>query len=366
MLETLQMDDEEKEKWQSEVASRVRVGKDLRDRAGGGLRPDPSPRGRVRQRARLGLAASVNLVTKAVDLLCDNYVFPDKAKEVAAAINRRLAAGDYDGLDEVALGERLTAELFEICRDKHLRVRVRDVSMADALTEAEREQVWQEQLRLTNYGIARLERLDGNVGLLDLRAVTSAGVGGRAIAAAIELVSQTHALILDLRKNRGGAPDGAIFWSSYFFPDGDTHLNSIYHGGSGQTRQYWSHAWLPGDRYLDRPVYVLTSDTTFSGGEELCYNLKTQGRAVLIGETTRGGAHPTDAFPITPSFEITVPIARSINPVTGGNWEGTGVEPDIAAPAAEAFALAYRKALQHVLTTSTSPAVLAEARAALG
>ena len=117
---------------------------------------------------------------------------------------------------------------------------------------------------------------------------------------------------------------------------------------------------------FDRPVYVLTSDTTFSGGEELCYNLKTQGRAVLIGETTRGGAHPTDAFPITPSFEITVPIARSINPVTGGNWEGTGVEPDIAAPAAEAFALAYRKALQHVLTTSTSPAVLAEARAALG
>jgi C-terminal processing protease CtpA/Prc len=308
----------------------------------------------------------VNLVTKAAELLCDNYIFPEKAKEAAAAIQGRLAAGEYEGLDEAALGERLTAELFEICRDRHLRVRVRDVSVADALTEAELEQAWQEQLRLTNYGVARVERLDGNVGLLDLRAVTSAGVGGRAIAAAMELVSQTHALILDLRKNRGGSPDGAIFWSSYFFPDGNRHLNSIYHGGRGETRQYWSHAWLPGDRYLDRPVYVLTSGTTFSAGEELCYNLKTQGRAVLVGETTRGGAHPTDVFPITPSFEITVPIARAINPVTGGNWEGVGVEPDIAVPAAEAFDVAYREALQHVLNTSTAQSVLAEARAVLG
>ena len=87
---------------------------------------------------------SVNLVTRAVELLCDNYIFPDKAKEAAAAINRRLAAGEYEGLDEAGLGERLTAELFEVCRDKHLRVRVRDASMADALTEAELEQAWRE------------------------------------------------------------------------------------------------------------------------------------------------------------------------------------------------------------------------------
>jgi C-terminal processing protease CtpA/Prc len=87
---------------------------------------------------------------------------------------------------------------------------------------------------------------------------------------------------------------------------------------------------------------------------------------VLIGETTRGGAHPTDVFPITASFEITVPVARSVNPVTGGNWEGTGVEPDVAVAAAESFDVAYRLALQHVLAGATAPAVLAEARTALG
>jgi C-terminal processing protease CtpA/Prc len=309
---------------------------------------------------------SADLVVKAIDLLCDKYIFADKAQEAAAAIRRRLAAGEYDGLTEEALGERLTAELFEVCRDKHLRVRVRDESLREALTEAELVAAWHERQRLTNYGIARVERLDGNVGLLELRGVTGADIGGRAIVAAMELVSHTHALIVDLRKNRGGSPAGAIFWTSYFFPDGDTHLNSIHDGATGQTRQYWSLAWLPGERYLDRPVYVLTSALTFSGGEEICYNLKAQGRAVLVGETTRGGAHPTDAFPITPTFEITVPVARSVNPVTGTNWEGTGVEPDLAVPAAEAFDVAYRESLRHVVATATAPEVLAEARAALG
>jgi C-terminal processing protease CtpA/Prc len=131
----------------------------------------------------------------------------------------------------------------------------------------------------------------------------------------------TQALIIDLRKNGGGSPDGVIFWNSYLFPDSRTHLDSIYDGETG------------------------------------------------------AGAHPTDHFAVTPTLEITVPIARSVNPVTGTNWEGTGVEPDIAVPEAEAFAVAYEKALRHVVAyekalrhvvaTSTSPAVQEEARAAL-
>lgn len=182
----------------------------------------------------------------------------------------------------------------------------------------------------------------------------------------MELVSHTNALIVDLRYNGGGSPDGVIFWTSHFFPDEKTHLSSIYDGATGATKQYWSLAYLPGERYLDRPVYLLTSGYTFSGGEEFCYNLKAQGRATLIGETTRGGAHPTDSFPITPTLEITVPTARSVNPVTGTNWEGTGVEPDIAVPAPEAFAVAYRKALHDVLGSSPAASVLDEVRTVLG
>jgi C-terminal processing protease CtpA/Prc len=307
---------------------------------------------------------STHVIDEALALLCTKYIFPEKAERAAAAIRVRLEAGEYDDLDDATLAERLTGQLFDLCGDKHLRLRVRDIELQTASTEAELEAAWREQLRLNNYGIAKVERLDGNIGYLDLRSVAEPAVGGRAIVAAMELVSHTHALIIDLRKNRGGSPDGAIFWNSYLFPDGQTHLNSIHRAG-GEARQYWTLAYLPGERYLDRPVYVLISDVTFSGGEEFCYNLKAQGRATLIGQTTRGGAHPTEFFPITPTLFFTVPIARSVNPVTGTNWEGTGVEPDIAVPAEEAFAVAYRNALRHVLTTSTSPAVLAEARTAL-
>ncbi|HEX8627974.1 MAG TPA: S41 family peptidase [Catenuloplanes sp.] len=307
----------------------------------------------------------VQVIDEALAVLCDRYIFADKAAAAAGAIRARRDAGEYAGLSEDALATRLTAELFEVCSDRHLRVRVREVDVQTALTEAEVDSAWLERLRLDNYGVARVERLAGNVGYLDLRQVADADVGAPAIAAAMTLVAHTHALIIDLRRCRGGAPNGVTFWNSYLFPDDETHLNDIYYGATGQTRQFWSLAHLPGERYLDRQVYVLTSDQTFSAGEEFCYNLKAQGRATLVGQTTRGGAHPTEVFPLTPTLEITVPTARSINPVTGTNWEGTGVEPDVAVPADGALTVAYRRALQHVVTISTSNAVLTEARRAL-
>ncbi len=304
-------------------------------------------------------------VERAVALLCEHYVFPERAAAAATDVRARLAAGEYDGLDEPALAEALTARLAAHCADRHLQVRVRDAQQRESLSAEAAQALWRERLRLANHGVARVERLDGNIGYLDLRLVTEAAGGGRAIAAAMELVAHTGALLIDLRRNRGGSPDGVIFWTSYLFPDGQTHLNSITSAATGVTRQYWSLAYLPGERYLDRPVYVLTSGSTFSAGEEFCYNLQAQGRAVLVGETTRGGAHPTDAFPITPTLEIRVPTARSVNPVTGTNWEGTGVAPDLPVPAEQAYAVAYRAALEHVLASSDSAMVRDEAREAL-
>ncbi|MEO3817046.1 S41 family peptidase [Plantactinospora sp. B24E8] len=305
-----------------------------------------------------------DVIEEALAVLCARYVFPDKAVKAAEAIRARRDAGVYRDLSVAALAVQLTADLFESCADRHLRIRVRDAEAAET-TEADLAAARREQVRLANHGISRVERLDGNIGYLDLRLIPDAGTGGRAIAAAMELVAQTHALIVDLRRNRGGSPNGVIFWTSYLFPDDQTLLNSIHDRETGETRQYWSLAHLPGERYLDRPVLVLTSGATFSGGEEFCYNLKARGRATLIGETTRGGAHPTRVVPLGPTLEIAVPDARSVNPVTGTNWEGTGVEPDVAVPAEQAYEVAYGRALRHVLTTGSSAGVLAEVRAAL-
>ncbi|MGY5130424.1 S41 family peptidase [Streptomyces nigrescens] len=96
---------------------------------------------------------------------------------------------------------------------------------------------------------------------------------------------------------------------------------------------------------LDRPVYVLTSATTFSGGEDVAYTLQAFGRAELVGETPRGGAHPTDRHPVTEHITVTVPTARTTNAVTGTNWEGVGVRPGRAVAAGKALEIAHQEAI---------------------
>jgi C-terminal processing protease CtpA/Prc len=182
----------------------------------------------------------------------------------------------------------------------------------------------------------------------------------------MELVSGTYALIFDLRRNGGGSPHGVAFWCSYLLPEEPIRLNDIVHADTGETRQFWSVPYLPGSRYTDRPVYVLTSSRTFSGGEDLCCTLQALGRAEVIGETTGGGAHPTRPFPISAGMRIGIPFARSVNPITGTNWQGTSVIPDTPAPADEAYHVAYAKALRHVAELGDVPLPIAdEARAAL-
>ena len=306
------------------------------------------------------------IVEAAAEKVRSRYVFPDRGDQAARLLETSFASGNYDGLDTATLCDRITEQLYEVCADRHLRLRLRAEGFPETTDPDALKAAWHEQLRLANHGVARVERLAGNIGYLDIRLVTDPGVGGAAIAAAMELVSHTYALIIDLRDNRGGTPEGVIFWCSYLFPDDETHLNDIFDAESGLTRQYWSVSYLPGRRYLDRPVFVLTSGVTFSGGEEFCYNLQSQRRAVLIGETTRGGAHPTDVFPISDEVEITVPIARSVNPVTGTNWEGVGVAPDVSVPADAAYDIAYARALQHVLTQSVPEFITEQASSALG
>ena len=318
------------------------------------------------------------IVAAVLPLLRANYVLPELAEQAAAAVEARLAAGEYDDLDEVTLTELVTSHLQEITGDRHLALRLgggpapRRERPGEPAEPGEHEDHETRRLamrrrgRLDNFGIRRVERLDGNVGYIDLRRMPVPANAGPAIAAAMELVAGTYALIIDMRHNGGGSPEGVALWCSYLLEERPTHLNDIFHADTGETRQFWALPYVPGTRYVDRPVYVLTGSHTFSGGEELCYNLQALGRAELIGETTGGGAHPTRGFPISPAVHIGIPFARSVNPVTGTNWQGTGVVPDVAVPEAQACDVAYARALRHVLALDDVPPPIAdEARDAL-
>src|SRR6185437_14056310 len=194
--------------------------------------------------------SSREIVTTAMSLLRANYVFPEVAEQAAAAVEARLAAGEYADLDEITLTDLVTRHLREITGDKHLGLRMGGGPPPDrdpgpkprpgqpGNREA-RRLAMRQMGRLDNFGIRRVERLDGNVGYLDVRRVAVPANAGPAISAAMELVAGTYALIIDLRHNGGGSPEGVVFWCSYLFTEQPVHLNDIFHADTGETRQFW-------------------------------------------------------------------------------------------------------------------------------
>ncbi|WP_274911981.1 S41 family peptidase [Streptomyces sp. WZ-12] len=300
---------------------------------------------------------NARIVGAALDRIVAGYVFPERAATIEAAIRGRLAAGECVALDGPGLCTAVTAHLQEVCPDRHLRLLWRDEpqSVASEDDDAGRA-AFLALLRAENQGIRAVEQLDGNVGRMDIRRIADGGEGIRAIGAAMELGAPTRALLLDLRECRGGAPEGAALWCSYFFPDDQVHLNDTYSRATDSTRQYWTASHLPAPRYLDRPVYALTSATTFSGGEDVAYALQAHGRAVVVGETTRGDAHPTDRHPVTEHITVTVPTARTVSAVTGTNWEGVGVRPDRTVPAERALGATHEEARRGADWLRGSPA----------
>jgi len=272
------------------------------------------------------------IVQRLDELLRERYVFEDVADTMGDQLLAHLAAGHYDSLGSfAALGAALTSELQDISHDKHLRV---TPSSPRTMEPSEEEQTLRaaqraEQSRQGNYGFEQLFRLPGNVGLLDLRGFQGAEGPARDVAqSAMNFLSSCDALIVDLRQNGGGDPAMVQLISSYLF-DERTHLNSLYYRAQDSLEEFWTLDEVFGQRMADVPVFVLTSAYTFSAAEEFTYNLQCLERATIVGENTGGGAHPGGVTPLHESLSVFIPAGRAINPITGTNWEGTGVQPDV-------------------------------------
>jgi hypothetical protein len=293
-------------------------------------------------------AAIIDSVSAALEAV---YVFPDVASRMEEAIRHNLRTRAYRDIETYEeFAGRLTEDLQGISNDKHLHVDYfpdpgTESANRDSLADEEQRRRL-EQLRKSNYGFAKLENLAGNVGYLDLRSFTNARWAGETAVAAMAFLAGSDAVIIDLRQNGGGSPSMIQLISSYFF-DEPVHLNSFYIRDEDKTQQFWSHAHVEGERMTDVDLYVLTSGMTFSAAEEFTYNMKNLERATIVGETTGGGAHPV-RFVGFPDLRVSMslPFGRAVNPISGTNWEGTGVEPDIEVPQAEALEVAHLEALK--------------------
>jgi hypothetical protein len=284
------------------------------------------------------------------------YQDPALARQMVGVVREHQRHGDYSGARSAAeLADSLTSHLRAVSRDGHLRVLAHEPTApgenpAEAGLLFAPEEAW----RAANYGIERVERLPGNVGYLEARIFFPEEPSAPTIAAAMDFLAHTEALIIDLRRHTGGQPETVRHLISYLLAPDSVLLNQIHWRPTGETEAYWSRSRLPGSRYgPERPVYILTSPRTVSAAEELAYDLKHLGRATIVGETTAGAANPAPLVPLTPRFSIRLPTGRVINPITHGNWEGAGVKPDIAVPADRALAAAHIAAVNAVLARTT-------------
>jgi retinol-binding protein 3 len=301
------------------------------------------------QAPALDAATRQAVVDNVIAAMNERYVFPDVARQVETALRDPARRSALDTDDAKVFADRLTDALQALTRDKHLRVRHSDTPVPEPSAAhrpaAEDVARFRAQERQRNYGVERVERLPGNIGFIELRGFANLEWASEAITAAMTLVANTDALIVDLRRNGGGDPATVAWMTSYLF-DERTHLNDLYFRPDNRTTQFWTNEGVPGPRFGGRkPVMVLTSGRTFSGAEEFSYNLKNLKRATIVGETTGGGAHPGELRKVGTHFRMFVATGRAINPITKSNWEGTGVEPDVKVKADDALRVAQLRLL---------------------
>ncbi len=264
--------------------------------------------------------------------LNDFYVSPDIAEKTSEHLGKQFKTGHFDSFDSIkAFAESLTKEAQSISKDKHLLIR--PISPMQA-AENSAERIFERHMRrfahVRNFagGFKEAKILDGNVGYLDIRSFAQPDIGRPYADSCMQLLANSDAIIIDLRENGGGLPEMVQYLCSYFFA-GKVHLNSLYWRQGSRTVEFWTLEEVNGKKLPDVPLFVLTSARTFSGAEEFSYNMQTQKRATLVGQTTRGGANPGQLMKLNEELEAFIPTGRAINPITKTNWEGVGVTPDV-------------------------------------
>lgn len=304
---------------------------------------------------KLDAAMRAELIENTLKRVNELYVFPEIAKEVEKAIRARMEKREYDEITSgPTFAQKLTADLQAVTRDKHLRVQFSEKPLPERGDPRRRdpEQMRREGAR-NNFGFFKVEVLPGNIGYLDLRQFYRAEMAKEKAAAAMNFLADTDALIIDVRKNGGGSADMVALMVSYLLGPEPVLINTAYFRPENRTFETWTLKDVPGRRYTGKSVFVLTSNYSFSAAEEFAYDLQTQKRATIVGETTGGGANPNTFVRLGNHFMLSVPIGRAINPITKTNWEGVGVKPDVEVSQEAALKTAHALALRKILDAST-------------
>jgi hypothetical protein len=311
--------------------------------------------------AQLTALQKNEMIDSTIKALNERYIFPDVAKQMETYLRNQQQQKAYDTITNGdVFAQKLSNDLKAVSKDKHLNVAYSaelippqpEMDLMNMHVPTEEKDGYGKWLKHMNYGIRKIDILKGNIGYLDIDFFCDPEFAGDTYTAMMNYIAHTDALIIDLRKCGGSrSPDAIPFICSYFF-ENPVHLNDIYFRKTDSYKQSWTYSYVPGKKYLDKPVYILTSNSTFSGAEELAYDLKNLKRATIIGQRTGGGANPGGFIKMTDHFLLFVPFGRAVNPITKTNWEEVGVEPDTIINTRLALYKARKIVMLHSINTT--------------
>ena len=296
----------------------------------------------------------VEMIDSVAAIFVERYVYPEMGMQMDSMLKSNLANGVYDNDSSLSdFTQSISDDLRQLSNDLHIRV---NPIPENRFYVVEGQKITEEQIflkSLENFGWGKLEWLPGAVGYIKIDKFEDVAYAGKIAEAALSFMANSQAIIIDLRDHHGGHENMQQLVASYFF-DEPTQLSSLYWTYLDSLKEAWTSTNISWSSLAGKDLYILVSNQTASGAEAFAYNMKHQGNATIVGEKTAGAAHWSDWYEF-PKLGLVahVPVARPINPVTQTSWEGTGVIPDILAPAGKAFDKAYLEAVLNLETKFT-------------
>lgn len=304
----------------------------------------------------LSVDQSRTVILSLAQVLRDRFAFRERSATIADEIEAMERRGEFrDARTAAELLALINNRIVPLVDDRHFRVRYMGpealAGFSDAAPTDADLAAYHEEMRLRGSEIPEVRWLDGNVGYLRIHRFLDAPPFTDRLAAAMGMLADTGALIIDVRGAPGGEPAGVSAAIGHLVDRPTPTVHAFDPAGPAEGRTFVAEPRAPA--YVGRPIFVLIDGETGSGAEEFAYDLQAMGRATLVGESTWGGATPGGVLPVAEGFAAFIPMQIITNTVTGTNWEGVGVQPDVAVTAEQALDRAHRLALEAILRDAT-------------
>ena len=261
---------------------------------------------------------------RVIALVDSHYVFEDQKAVIAGRVRAGLDAGRYQRGPPARLA-RGRADPRPPVGDRRpppLRPtrRRRRGGEPDWEAWAERERI---EERTTNHGFPEARVLDGNVGYLRVAGWAEPQRGYDAAVAAMTFLENTDALVIDVRGNGGGYGGLAELIVSYFFDPPPTLLTTTrYSDPAAPPSTLYSLPFVPGERRVGDPLFVLIDEGTGSASESIAYTLQAFGKAVVAGEPSHGSANRNTYYDLGGGLRLSVSTGTPVNAIHGDELGG--------------------------------------------